>query len=314
VRLLPGYFLRRADCMYTPELANQAQSECPAVSWRTLRRWHSCVVLGRLTAWLLILGLAALLVSPPQRVHAASVLWVDFHAGRLSMNVTQSEWRTVLQEVVRRTGIRLHLALPLDGEVTTSFADLPIERALKQLFGPDANFIFLYPHQPPSPAAIILPAEVWVIGGRERDTASTGGPPGHPAARAAVVPEPSTEPSLDIDRAFDRQPQLAHEAALSAPEVEQRLRAIMYLGQHITPEAVSVLVEVLRHDDPHVRRSAVEALGPLAGSDPQVQQALLQVLQTAAEAEVRELVTNMLGDLVEPAPEWGTAGSDAAGR
>ena len=262
--------------MYAPELANQAQRECPAVTCRTPRRWHACVVAEQLTAWLMLLGLAVLLVSHPQRVHAASVLWVDFHAGRLSMNATQSEWRTVLQEVTQRTGIRLHLALPLEGEVTTSFADLPLERALKRLFGPDANFIFLYPHQPPSPAAIIPPAEVWVIGRRERNTASTGGPPVPPAARATVVPEPSAEPSLDIDRAFDRQPQLAHEAALSAPDVEQRLRAIMYLGQHVTPEAVSVLVEVLHQDDPHVRRSAVEALGSLAGSDPQVRHALIR--------------------------------------
>jgi hypothetical protein len=300
--------------MHVPEITNQAQRECPAMICRASRRGHSRGGVGRLSAWLMSLGLAVFFVSPPPQVRATTALWVDFHAGRLSMEVTQGAWSTVLQEVVRRTGIRLHLALPLEGDVTTSFTDLPIERALKQLFGPDANFIFLYPHQLQLPVAVVPPAEVWVIGGEERDATRTGSPPPRPREHSSTIPEPSSEPSLDIDQAFERQPQLAHEAARSAPDVEQRLRAIMYLGQYVTPEAVSTLVDVLRDHDPHVRRSAVEVLGPLAGSDPQIRQALIGVLQTAAEAEVRELVTNLLGGLTEPTPEGDIADSDAVGR
>jgi hypothetical protein len=300
--------------MHVPEITNQAQRECPAMTSRASRRGHPRGGVGRLSAWLMSLGLAVFFVSPDPQVRATTALRVDFHAGRLSMEVTQGAWSTVLQEVVRRTGIRLHLALMLDGEVTTSFTDLPIERALKQLFGPDANFIFLYPHQLQLPVAVVPPAEVWVIGGRGRDAIRTGSPPPRPREQASTVPEPSSEPSLDIDQGFERQPQLAHEAARSAPDVEQRLRAIMFLGQHITPGAVSTLVDVLRDNDPHVRRSAVEVLGPLAGSDPQVQHALIQVLQTVAEAEVRQLVTDVLGDLSEPTPEGDIADSDAAGR
>jgi hypothetical protein len=296
------------------KIAKQAQSERPTLTSRTSQRRHSCGGPGRLTGWLMLLVVAMFFVNPPHHVCAAPALRVDFHAGRLSMDVTQGAWSTVLQEVVRRTGIRLHLALPIEGDVTTSFTDLPIERALKQLFGPDANFIFLYPHQPPSPAAVVPPAEVWVIGGSQRDAARTGSQHTRSVEQAAAVPELLSELSVDIDQVFDRQPQLAHEAALSAPDVEQRLHAIMYLGQHVTPETVSTLVEVLYHDDPHVRRSAVEALGPFVGSDPQVRHALIHVLQTAAEAEVRQLVTDVLGDLLEPTPEGGTAGSERADR
>jgi HEAT repeats len=206
----------------------------------------------------------------------------------------------------------------LAGDVTTSFTDFPLERALKQLFGPDANFIFLYPNQRASPMVVVPPAEVRILG-REGNEAPGSASRRQRLTEQAAIPVPTPEapvpePNLDIEREFDRHPHLAYEAALSAPDIEQRLRAIAYLGQQSTPEAVSVLLEVVHEDDPHVRRIAVEVVGPLAGSDPQIRQALVQVLQTAAEAELRQLVTDVLGDLLEPAPEGGTAGRDPADR
>jgi len=243
---------------------------------------------------LTILVLAALVVSAPRGVRAGSALWVDFHHGLLSVDVTQGAWDAVVQEVARRTGIRLHLALPLTGTITAAFTDLPVERALKRLFGPEANFIFLYPNQALPLTAVIPPADVWVLG---RDRSEVPGPSRQrePLTGWIAPPESPPESNRDEAREFDRHPELAREMALNAPDVMQRLRAIDYLRQQATPEAMSVLLEVVHDEHPRIRQRALEVLGPLASSDPAIERALVQVFETAVDPQEREFIANFLG-------------------
>jgi hypothetical protein len=65
--------------------------------------------------------------APPPRL-LSPALEVNFRDGLLSVEAHHEPWGTVLREVQRRTGIDLHLHVPLEGSVTTSFADLPVER------------------------------------------------------------------------------------------------------------------------------------------------------------------------------------------
>jgi hypothetical protein len=227
-----------------------------------------------------------------------------------------ASWVQLLNEMQRRTGIRFHLTRPLQGSITASFEDVPIERALKRLFGSDANFIFFYHNTDPGPASFTLPYEVWVVGKDQGEPAQTPGARSAKAELAASVPEDigettDDEATQEVTQTFDMNPQAAQELALSADDPEVRFMAIAYLGQQPNPSAVGVLLEIIRDPDPHVRQSALDGLLPLLDTNPQVRQGLADVLQAAPDSDVRQLVTNVLESTAEPPPE--AAMSDGAG-
>jgi hypothetical protein len=233
--------------------------------------------------------------------------WMDFREERLSLEVHEGSWASVLQELRRRTGIHLHLHIRLEGPLTISFKDLPIERALRRLFGPEANFIFWYPAGQTTNTASDRPTEVWVVG-KARDTpTSRPASSDRPETPALAVQTNVTEPGIEWARVFESNPQMAQDMALNAADAEERLAAIAYLSQQANPGAVGVLLEIASDPDPHLRQSALEGLLPLLDANPQVRQGLAHVLQEAQDAEVRQLLTDMLGSTEELPPEQPTS-------
>ena len=111
------------------------------------------------------------------------------------------------------------------------------------------------------------------------------------------MPTPAPAP------AFDTSPQAAREAALDAADPETRLSAIAHLGQQADPEALRTLVAIIQDPDPHMRQSALDALGPLVHQDPQVRQALARVRQTAADPAIRQLLTDSLATSAPDMPD-----------
>jgi hypothetical protein len=235
--------------------------------------------------------------------HLYSDFSMDFREGRLSLDVREGSWESVLQELRRRTGIHLHLHIRLEGPLSISFKDLPIERALRRLFGPEANFIFWYPAAHTANTASDRPTEVWVIGKTgdaptNRQASSDG-----PEATTLALPTNTPEPESEWTMVFEKNPQAAQDMALTGDDSEERLAAIAYLSQQADPGAVRVLLEIFHDPDPHLRQSALDGLLPLLEANPQVRQGLTHVLQAAQNPEVRQLVTDVLGSTVEPPPE-----------
>ena len=186
----------------------------------------------------LFLGLQSQIALALERSHSA--LWMDFQEGRLSLEVREGSWENVLQELRQRTGIHLHLHIRLKGPLSISFKELPIERALRRLFGPEANFIFWYPAAHTVKTASDRPTEVWVIG--KTGDAPTSRPPSSDAPEA---------PALALPGQPDHVPELGHDRRLSPGEVQvakgragvavqQRLERLPVVLQALLGESLEV--------------------------------------------------------------------------
>jgi HEAT repeats len=242
--------------------------------------------------------------APPPRTRGPA-LEVAFRDGLLSVEAHHAPWGTVLREVQRRTGIDLHLHVPLEGSVTTSFAGLPVERAFRRLFGPEASFIFRYRARQAVDPASERPVAVWVVSRTGAEAPVPHGPSATPAAprSAGGMAAPEADPELGSE--FDTDPHTAQAMALDAADPEVRLAAIAHLGRQAQPAAVSVLLDVVQDPDPHVRQSALEALLPLLDEAPYVRAGLTQVLHTAQDAEVRQLLADALGIALDSGADQG---------
>ncbi|MBI3303044.1 MAG: HEAT repeat domain-containing protein [Deltaproteobacteria bacterium] len=232
------------------------------------------------------------IATPSPRTESPG-LAVSVRDGLLSVEAKEASWTTVLDALRQQTGIQLHLSIPLEGTVTVSCRDLPAEQALRCLFGREANFLFFYHASDSQSVSAALPSEVWVLGRGARKVAQTSQVEGKPAAAEAL--EDLSALLAEAKKEFGRNPQAARDAALHDPEVEKRLLAITHLGQQGDREALNVLSQIVGDPDPHIRQSAVEALGPRVGTDPQVRQALTRLMETAEDPEVRQLAADSLG-------------------
>ena len=221
---------------------------------------------------------------------------VRFQKGLLSVEAEEGAWEKFLQELGRKSGIVFHLInISLEGTVTASFKDLPLERAVQQLFGRDVNLMFVYGNRQPPLLTSGLPSEVWVFGRdhtgiartfRLKDTEAHSDPPDS---------EDANDPAQEMLREFERNPQAARDAARRHANPAIRELAIKYLGEQTTEEGMTVLLDVLRDGDPHMRQNALDALGPSVENDPRVRKVMTQVMETTRDPDVRQFVSDALG-------------------
>lgn len=221
-----------------------------------------------------------------------SALAVQFSKGLLSVEARHIPWPKLLAELRRQTGTILHIKIPLEGTVTLSMIGFPLERALERLFGPEANFMFLYRERPQTKVSSSVLSEVWVFG------------KGHVDARAKLAPDTAYNEAVlsgtegaddELEREFERNPQSARNAALNSTDVEVRFKAISYLGQKTDQPAVNLLLELFHDPDPDIKRSALDAVGRLAESNLQVKKALTDVMQKTKDSDTRQLAAGYLG-------------------
>lgn len=218
-----------------------------------------------------------------------SALSVRFAAGLLSIEARNVSWPELLAELSRQTGTTLHINIPLQGTVTFSIIGLGLERALLRLFGPEADFMFVYREPPETKVVSSLLSDVWVFG---RGGLGTRGP--EPAHNHTVLSRTGS-PEDELQTEFESNPQSAHGAALTSADVDVRFKAIAYLGQSADQQAVKSLLQLFHDPDPDVRRSAVEAVGRLAESDAQVRSALTDVMKKSRDVDTRQLAASYLG-------------------
>jgi hypothetical protein len=258
-------------------------------------RWWRIVLVG---AFLALGAQHAVGETPASTPRPASpAVRVGFQNGLLSIHAKDEPWENVLDEVHAQTGIFLRVSMPLEGSVSVAFTNLPVEQALRRLFGPDANFAILYPDQTPGPASAALPAEVWVLGKASAASANTrdGG-----QEVASSVHEGTHEPALAIERELARNPQAALDAAVESRDQELRLKAIASLGQQAHEGVVDVLLALAEARESRIRQSAREALEAMVLNEPQARVIVTHMLETMATPAMRQWATETLGVSLEP--------------
>ena len=250
-------------------------------------------------AVVLALGLnsaASPAIASPEHSPNSRNFWVQFQKGLLSVKAEAGAWEKFLQELRRKSGIVFHLInISLEGNVTTSFKDLPLERAVQQLFGRDVNFMFVYRNRKPPLLTSGLPSEVWVFGRGTGEISKTFRIADTEARSVPPDLEDANDPDQAIVRQFERNPQAARDAARRHPDPTIRLMAIAYLGEHANEQSTKVLLDLLQDHDAHMRQSALEALGPSVENDPQIRKVIAHVMETTQDPEIRQLLADSLG-------------------
>ena len=242
-------------------------------------------------------------IASPEPSPNSSKLGVRFQKGLLSMEVKEASWVKLLEELSRTIGIVFHINIRLEGSVTASFNDLPVERALEHLFGRDANFMFLYRNRHLKHALSSLPSEVWILGRGQEGISKTFGLQDTEAESTPSALEDTNDPAQEIVRKFESNPRAAREFAQRHPDPRVQRVAITYLGEQATAEAIEVLFLLLQDRESSVRQNALEALGPLVQHHRPVRENLVKILERSEESDTRQLIADSLGvslDNIEP--------------
>jgi len=100
---------------------------------------------------------------------------------------------------------------------------------------------------------------------------------------------------------FDRDPALARAAALGSSVPEIQLAAIANLAQGTDVQAPATLAMVAGDPDTDIRRGAIEGLGLLLKSDPQVRYTLGYLTQTEMDPDNAMLIEDWLINSVDVA-------------
>lgn len=178
----------------------------------------------------LLLGIIVL-GSPPAPAAEDRPVRSELRAGLLSLEATAQPWTLVVDELARTTGLAVRVLPKLEGTVTVSFEDLPVEHAVRRLFGPDVALVFGYD----GPGSLAPPARVWILGPRREASAVV-----------FAEPHPSQQPAVTAEHHWQEVEMLARQEALGA---------------------IPVLLAALSDPDLAVRKQAEELLCRLR-SDP----------------------------------------------
>jgi hypothetical protein len=235
------------------------------------------------------------------------ILWIGFQNGQLSLEAKNAPAQEVLDQICAKAEIFLQASAPLKGSVTASFKDLPVEQALRRLFGADVSFIFLYPKQKATAGSVAVPSDVWVLAKGAGEASKTSNIPDSQETTAA-----SQNSMQEIEGEFERNPMAAWNAAIGSRSNDVRLKAIAHLGKQPTRDSVDVLMKVVLYDrdaEPVIQQSALDALTGLAQTSPQIQEILAQQVENVAGGPpvMRQLAADILGIQLEPTGDQATS-------
>lgn len=265
-------------------------------------------------------------------------LTISFRDGLLSIEAKHGPWAKVLKEIRKKTGIRFHYTLALEGSVTLSFADLPVKEALERLFGPEANFVFRYQGAGDLLGSLALPNEVWVLGkvrGEGPESSKTLG-----GKTEGELSSPASNPRVDPGQTLEMTDRVQWHLVVpdEAPGEQEEIDKFLEMAQDDDPAIraralsalsesgkadggtiPSALVAALKDEDASVRGHAVQILAGRGG--PEAMEHLWQALSDpdpyVRTMVVRTAVPNDQGIallLAAGSDEDATVRSDAAFR
>lgn len=280
---------RRVTRDRTRCLRNLNETVCPPVFLTATANRHGN---GR-AIQALLLG-ACLVLGAPQATAlenrsivnqsgVSSAYAVHLYNNLLSIESKQMPWTKVLRAISKKTGIRFHYSIPLEGSVTVSFKALPMRQALERLFGPEAHFILRYPIGSGRPVEQgLVPLEVWVLGKVAGDIA--GGTPERKSAELVTeikgsqmadpdaeqeMPEDAPEPIPTPEEIQAAQEEIDSLIGMTKhDDPSQRLQALLSLSGHVDAVTVrSSLETALTDRDANVRAYAVQTLASHGGPE-----------------------------------------------
>jgi hypothetical protein len=209
--------------------------------------------------------------TPPRPARARTptpvlAIRVDRRRASLSVAAQEQPWTKLLTTLASESDIVVHLQPQPEGMVTVAIRDVSVERALKQLFGRDAQYIFRYE----ASRSAAVPVEVWVW---------------RQPTRPADMPVPDVRSASGA-------------AGHPGPEKGSRPAEIRPVGEQPTWTEVSALVDGLGDQNAAVRLDAVVRLAHL--HDDSVVEALGERLQRENEPTVRAAVAETLATINSP--------------
>jgi hypothetical protein len=208
---------------------------------------------------------------------------IEVREGRVTAVIVESSLLTLLRSIARQGGVEIVLHASLEGTISVTFRDVPLEEALRRILR-TTNAVFIYSQRSSAragaPQARLSEIHVY-----------PGSPSGATSAPSAVRDaEPTTASATTKNR-------LTADATKDLLDARSRIsqkRAATTLGRTYDAKNVGPLAQALaENEDPTVRLSAVKALGKLRNE--QAVGPLGDVLLADPEFDVREATARALG-------------------
>ena len=178
---------------------------------------------------------------------------VDLNNGLLTIEAQGRPWGEVLDDLRRVTGISVQLQFQPAGSVSCSFTNLPVEHALRRLFGLHRHYVFDY-----ETASAPLPRVVWVMVSGVAQGSDIGG-----ALDGAFLSQIATPGAMAA-------------AATGNTNTDDPLGNALLMADGEPLAAMRAIFGALRSSDPLTRAAAAEAIGDLQpGTELKELQALL---------------------------------------
>lgn len=187
---------------------------------------------------------------------------VSFADGRLSIQARDAAWEPLIRELSRAIGIPVRVDGHPEAPRASAGTACAIDCALGALFGPRADFVFVY-DSPNHRGRASRPEEIRVYVGLNRQRE------GRPAG-----PVVGLSP-LDADR-----------------DAAAIVSAISTLDHRAERADLTVLVQYLGDPDPHIRQSALDAVVGIARQQPEVRTVLLQLINSLGDQDVRRVAAD----------------------
>ena len=211
--------------------------------------WRAGVILASMPVVLALDG-GSILADAAKVEPPTPTIEVIVREGLLTVNARDAPLADVLRVIGEKAGFTVIIKGNLSTPVTSSFAGVPLDKAIRRLVG-ENSWIMTYG---PSDAdgRVSAPLELQV---RARDK-GTAAVMQSTAIKSNMATRESSPASLKDSILKD----------LARPDRAARMRAIGMLGRLKDEDTIDVLARVLLEDqDPSVRRQAVITLGRIGG-------------------------------------------------
>jgi hypothetical protein len=230
-------------------------------------------------------------------------LEVKYQNDLVSMNVVNYPLRSVLDEVIKQTGLKITIFGPLDEKVSVRLDNFSLDKALSKIIGNRANFIFYYSQKVSggsSPAVQLTEVKVYpqekggyTTTSESPPQATSEKPPSSTVAKVPLTPKDVLKKSPETGGEGMDKDKVGEDliGALKSRDGEVRESAAYALAEIGDKKAVEPLIKSLDDENSWVRESAVRALGELRDErsiEP------LKKLLSDEDGDVRESASEVL--------------------
>ncbi|MCX5887124.1 MAG: HEAT repeat domain-containing protein [Proteobacteria bacterium] len=243
-------------------------------------------------------------------------LEVTYQNDLLSVNALNYPLRSILDEIIKQTGLKIMVLGTLDEKISVRVDNLSLDKALSKIIGNKANFVFYYSQKASGEGSpVVQLTEVKVYPQEKGGYTVASVTPEAASVQSAVSPAAKTPQTTK--EAVKKLPEGAAEGAdkgkmseeligaLKSQDGEVRESAAYALAEIGDKKAVEPLIDSLDDENPWVREGAAHALAELG--DKKAVEPLIKSLHDdnpwVRESAVRALGTLQDEQAIEPLKE-----------